>query len=120
MLRTFQHPPGSGRLRSFIHQGHRDRDQQAPVGRRLRHGGKAKAARDEGRVKAHPGRVHRPAPPAARPAPHSRHDPGEPVHVVAARLGHADPAITLRVYAHVIRTAEATAADIFTQAVKAA
>jgi integrase len=32
---------------------------------------------------------------------------GVPVHVVAARLGHADPAITLRVYAHVIRSAEA-------------
>ena len=28
---------------------------------------------------------------------------GVPVHVVAARLGHADPAITLRVYAHVVR-----------------
>jgi integrase len=45
---------------------------------------------------------------------------GVPVHVVAARLGHADPAITLRVYAHVIRTAEAAAADIFAQAMKAA
>ena len=44
---------------------------------------------------------------------------GVPVHVVAARLGHADPAITLRVYAHVIRCAEAAAADIFAQAVKA-
>jgi integrase len=43
---------------------------------------------------------------------------GVPVHVVAARLGHADPAITLRVYAHVIRSAEAAAADIFAQAVK--
>jgi integrase len=43
-----------------------------------------------------------------------------PVHVVAARLGHADPAITLRVYAHVIRSAEAAAADIFAQAVNAA
>ena len=43
---------------------------------------------------------------------------GVPVHVVAARLGHADPAITLRVYAHVIRSA--AAADIFAQAVKAA
>jgi integrase len=42
-----------------------------------------------------------------------------PVHAVAARLGHANPAITLRVYAHVIRTAEA-AADIFAEAVKAA
>ena len=37
-----------------------------------------------------------------------------------ARLGHADPAITLRVYAHVIRSAEAAAADIFAEAVKAA
>jgi len=45
---------------------------------------------------------------------------GAPVHVVAVRLGHADPAITLRVYAHVIRSAEAAAADIFAQAVKAA
>ena len=45
---------------------------------------------------------------------------GVPVHVVAARLGHADPAITLRVYAHVIRTAETAAADIFAQAVNAA
>jgi hypothetical protein len=42
---------------------------------------------------------------------------GVPVHVVAARLGHADPAITLRVYTHVIRSAEASAADIFAQAV---
>jgi hypothetical protein len=30
---------------------------------------------------------------------------GVPVYVVAARLGHADPAITLRVYTHVIRSA---------------
>jgi integrase len=62
------------------------------------------------------------------PLPHARlHDlrhlhattlllSGVPVHVVAARLGHADPAITLRVYAHVIRTAEAAAADIFARA----
>ena len=45
---------------------------------------------------------------------------GVPVHVVAARLGHADPAITLRVYAHVIRSAEAAAATFSPQAVKAA
>jgi integrase len=45
---------------------------------------------------------------------------GVPVHVVAARLGHADPAITLRVYAHVIRTAEASAADVFAKAMEAA
>jgi len=44
---------------------------------------------------------------------------GVPVYVVAARLGHADPAVTLRVYAHVIRSAEAAAADIFAQAIKA-
>ena len=40
-----------------------------------------------------------------------------PIHVVAARLGHADPAITLRVYAHVIRSAKAAAAGIFAEAV---
>ncbi|MFF4620167.1 tyrosine-type recombinase/integrase [Nonomuraea jabiensis] len=63
-----------------------------------------------------------------RPLPHARlHDlrhihattlllAGVPVHVVAARLGHADPSITLRVYAHVIRAAEASAADVFAQA----
>ena len=28
---------------------------------------------------------------------------GVPVHVVAARLGHADPTMTLRVYSHVLR-----------------
>ena len=44
---------------------------------------------------------------------------GVPVHVVAARLGHADPAITLRVYAHIIHTAEAAAADIFAEAINA-
>ncbi|MBB6346418.1 tyrosine-type recombinase/integrase [Nonomuraea muscovyensis] len=63
------------------------------------------------------------------PLPHARlHDlrhvhattlllAGVPVHVAAARLGHADPSITLRVYAHVIRAAEASAADIFAQAI---
>jgi len=35
-------------------------------------------------------------------------------------LGYAGLAITLRVYAHVIRTAEAAAADIFAEAVQAA
>jgi hypothetical protein len=34
---------------------------------------------------------------------------GIPVHVVAARLSHADQPATLRVYAHVVRTAEAAA-----------
>jgi hypothetical protein len=35
------------------------------------------------------------------------------VHVVAARLGHADPSITLRVYAHVIPQQAAEVADRF-------
>ncbi|MFC4013907.1 tyrosine-type recombinase/integrase [Nonomuraea purpurea] len=42
---------------------------------------------------------------------------GVPVHVVAARLGHADPSITLRVYAHVIRAAEASSSDVFAEAI---
>ncbi len=42
---------------------------------------------------------------------------GVPVHVVAARLGHADPSITLRVYAHVISDQLPEAADIFARAV---
>jgi len=68
-------------------------------------------------------------PPAAQ-LPHARlHDlrhlhattlllAGVPVHVVAARLGHADPAVTLRVYAHVLREHAAGVGDIFAQAVK--
>jgi integrase len=35
------------------------------------------------------------------------------MRLVAARLGHADPAITLRVYAHVVRSAEVAAAEVF-------
>ncbi|NAS22176.1 tyrosine-type recombinase/integrase [Herbidospora sp. NEAU-GS84] len=42
---------------------------------------------------------------------------GTSVHVVAARLGHADPSITLRVYAHVIKSAEASAAETFAKAI---
>ena len=44
---------------------------------------------------------------------------GVPVHVVAARLGHADPSITLRVYAHVISEQLAEAVAIFAHAVEA-
>jgi integrase len=43
---------------------------------------------------------------------------GVPVHVVAARLGHADPSVTLRVYAHVIRDQVADAADIFARSIR--
>ena len=42
---------------------------------------------------------------------------GVPVHVVAERLGHADPAITLRVYAHVIRNSADGVAATFAAAV---
>jgi site-specific recombinase XerD len=45
---------------------------------------------------------------------------GTQVHVVAARLGHADPSITLRVYAHVISNQLAEAADIFARIMRAA
>jgi integrase len=45
---------------------------------------------------------------------------GVPVHVVAARLGHADPSITLRVYAHVINEQLVEAADIFARQITAA
>jgi integrase len=70
--------------------------------------------------------------PPAEPLPYARlHDlrhihattlllASVPVHVDAARLGHGDPAITLRVYAHVIRSAETAAADVFAKAIKAA
>ena len=44
---------------------------------------------------------------------------GVPVHVVAARLGHADPAVTLRVYSHVLREHALGVGDIFAQAVEA-
>ena len=38
---------------------------------------------------------------------------GVPVHVVASRLGHSDPAITLRVYAHVLDGQASEAAMVF-------
>src|SRR5579875_2488345 len=44
---------------------------------------------------------------------------GVPVHVVAARLGHVDPAVTLRVYSHVLREHAFGVGDVFARAVKA-
>lgn len=41
---------------------------------------------------------------------------GVPVHGVSARLGHADSAITLRVYAHVLSDQASGAADAFAHA----
>jgi integrase len=43
---------------------------------------------------------------------------GVPVHLVAARLGHSDPAITLRVYAHVINARLSEAADAFAKLIE--
>ena len=38
---------------------------------------------------------------------------GVPVHMVAARLGHRDPSVTLRVYAHVISDLDTDVAETF-------
>ncbi|MET7337115.1 hypothetical protein [Nonomuraea sp. NPDC005650] len=43
--------------------------------------------------------------------------PTSPFTSSRPRLGHADPAITLRVYAHVIHEQAASAADVFAKAV---
>jgi integrase len=40
------------------------------------------------------------------------------VQAVAARLGHADPAVTLRVYSRVLREHALGIGDIFAQAIK--
>jgi hypothetical protein len=42
---------------------------------------------------------------------------GVPAHVVAERLGHVEPSITLRVYAHVIRQQVADVAEVFARQV---
>ena len=82
-----------------------------------------------GRGRGHP---RQPLPRSAVPLPPARlHDlrhvhattlllAGVPVHVVANRLGQADPSTTLRVYAHVLREQAAGAADVFARAVEAA
>jgi integrase len=44
---------------------------------------------------------------------------GVPVHVVAARLGHADPIVTLRVYTHMIQELTPAVAATFAGAVEA-
>lgn len=43
---------------------------------------------------------------------------GVPVHVVAARLGHREPSITLRVYAHVLDDQATGAAEVFAKAME--
>ncbi|TMR38836.1 hypothetical protein ETD85_03185 [Nonomuraea zeae] len=45
---------------------------------------------------------------------------GKPLKMVAERLGHADPAITLRVYAHVMPGNQREAADWFAALVESA
>jgi hypothetical protein len=41
------------------------------------------------------------------------------VHIVAARLGHADPAVSLRAYSHVLREHALCIGDIFARAIEA-
>jgi integrase len=40
-----------------------------------------------------------------------------PVHIVAKRLGHKDPSVTLNVYADVIPDDDTSAVDVFSRAV---
>jgi integrase len=80
-----------------------------------------------GRGKGHP---RQPLPPPAHPLPRIlRHDlrhihattlllAGTPVHVVANRLGHADPSVTLQVYAHVLREQTVGVADLFAKIIE--
>ena len=82
------------------HPDRADGQAATPAQHRRRQGRRTGAAGDP---------VARPAPPARHPAPEGRRT----VHVVAARLGHADPAITLRVYAHVLDDQASGAATTF-------
>jgi integrase len=41
-----------------------------------------------------------------------------PIHVVAARLGHSNPSMTMIVYAHVLQDQAANTADVFASAVE--
>jgi integrase len=45
---------------------------------------------------------------------------GVPVHIVANRLGHSDPSVTLRVYAHVLRESASGVAGVFAGVVERA
>jgi integrase len=40
---------------------------------------------------------------------------GVPVHIVAARLGHSSPVVTLTTYAHVLPTGDEKAADVMAE-----
>ena len=42
---------------------------------------------------------------------------GVPVHIVAKRLGHRDPSVTLNVYADAIADDDGRAVDVFSRAV---
>jgi len=60
----------------------------------------------------------------AHPVPHLRHThatlllkAGVPPHVVAQRLGHASPALTLSIYSHVLPRQRAAAAAAFAKLV---
>lgn len=64
------------------------------------------ALREKGRIR--PGRLH-----DVRHS-HATHllTAGVPVHIVAARLGHSSPVVTLSVYAHVLPTSDGQAAEV--------
>ncbi len=42
---------------------------------------------------------------------------GVPIKVVSQRIGHADPAVTMQVYAHALEGDDATAAEITATAI---
>jgi integrase len=42
---------------------------------------------------------------------------GVPVKVVSERIGHADPAVTMQIYAHALEGDDATAAEITATAI---
>lgn len=45
---------------------------------------------------------------------------GVPVHVVSQRLGHSDPALTLRIYSHVLPGQQSDAAALVSEAIQKA
>jgi len=43
---------------------------------------------------------------------------GTPVHIVAARLGHSSPVVTLNTYAHVLPTGDEQAANVMAEVLR--
>jgi integrase len=51
------------------------------------------------------------------PGPRSRICAASPIKVVSQRIGHADPAVTMQVYAHALDGDDATAAELTAAAI---